>query len=145
MLSRNSYDQQYIDDTRAKIESQVAAFKKVVNAAMELPDECEVKLDAAMQAFESVFFNNMVLVLDNYFVHRSRTIEKKDGNPLNEVRVLVNSLTNNDGLVVFDKSIKLDPSKSVLRYQTGDEIKVNEKSFARLAAAFFTEIEKRFL
>lgn len=145
MLSRNSYDQPYIDDTRAKIESQVNAFKKVVTAATELPDECEVKLDAAMQAFESVFFNNMVIVLDNYFSNRSRTIEKKDGNPLNEVRVLVSSLINNDGLVVFDKSIKLDPSKSVLRYQTGDEIKVNEKSFARLSAAFFTEIEKRFL
>ena len=145
MLSKNAYDQQYIDDCRAKIESQVAAFKKVVTAATELPEDCEVKLDAAMQAFESVFFNNMVIVLDNFFSSRSRTIEKKDGNPLNEVRVLVSSLTNNDGLIIGDKSIKMDPAKSVLHYQTGDEIKVNEKSFARLSAAFFAEIEKRFL
>jgi hypothetical protein len=145
MLSRNSYDQQYIDDCRAKIESQVGAFRKVVSVASELPDECEVKLDAAMQAFESVFFNNMVLVLDNYFANRSRTIEKKDGNPLNEVRVIVGSLTNNDGLVTFDKSIKMDPAKSVLHYQIGDQIKVNDERFTKLSAAFFTEIEKRFL
>jgi hypothetical protein len=145
MLSRSTYDQEYIDACRVKIDSQIAAFSRVVAAATELPDACEVRLDAAMQAFESVFFNNMVLVLENFFTHRSRTLEKKDGNPLNEVRLLVNSLTSNDGFMVFDKSIKIEPSKSVLRYQVGDEIKLNEKNFVRLSAAFFAEIEKKFL
>lgn len=38
----------------------------------------------------------MVVVLEGCFVHRSRTIEKKDGNPLNEVGMLSNSMMLND-------------------------------------------------
>jgi hypothetical protein len=47
----------------------------------------------------------MALVLDHYFCHRPRTLEKKDGDPLNEVRVLCNSLMSNDGIMVADKTI----------------------------------------
>jgi hypothetical protein len=50
--------------------------------------------------------------LENYFVHRSRTLEKKDGNPLNEVRVLCTSMMSNDGKLAADKQIRLDPAKS---------------------------------
>jgi hypothetical protein len=39
----------------------------------------------------------MVLGLDHYFLHRVRKLEGKDGNPLNEVRVICDSLTDNDG------------------------------------------------
>jgi len=41
----------------------------------------------------------MVLVLDSSFSHRQRTMELKDGNPLNEVRVLCNSILENDGIM----------------------------------------------
>jgi len=39
-------------------------------------------------SLESVFFNDLVLVLKTSFVHGQRGMEDKDGNPLNEVRVL---------------------------------------------------------
>jgi hypothetical protein len=58
-----------------------------------------------------VFFNNMVLVLENYFVHRLRAKEKKVGNPLNEVRILSTSMLSNNGRMVADKSIRLDPAR----------------------------------
>jgi hypothetical protein len=68
----------------------------------------------ALAAFEPVFFNNLVLSLDAHFVHRTRAIEGKDGNPLNEVRVLCSSLMLHDGVLTAEKSIKLVPQKSVL-------------------------------
>ena len=48
----------------------------------------EASLDKAFESFESAFFNNMIIVLDSYFVHRTMAIQKIDGNPLNEVRGL---------------------------------------------------------
>lgn len=52
----------------------------------------------------------MVLALDQLFVHRARGIEGKDGNPLNEVRVLCTSIMANGGVLVKDSQIKLDPA-----------------------------------
>jgi hypothetical protein len=54
------------------------------------------ELNSAIESFETNFFNHMVLVLDHYFVHRSRIIELKDGNPLNEVRMLCDSIMLHD-------------------------------------------------
>jgi hypothetical protein len=45
------------------------------------------KVTSALEAFEVLFFNNMALVLDRYFVHRLRMVTGKDGNPLNEVEM----------------------------------------------------------
>ena len=102
-------------------------------------------LDVAIEAFEGAFFNNMVLVLDESFVHRLRTIEGKDGNALNEVRVLCNSILLNNGVMSVDSSIKLSPDKSVLKYQVGDEIRLNEADFSLLSSAFFAEIERKYV
>jgi hypothetical protein len=41
--------------------------------------------------------NLAVLLLDHLFVYRLTGIEGKDGNPLNEVRVLCNSIVLNGG------------------------------------------------
>jgi hypothetical protein len=87
----------------------------------------------------------MVLALDSYFVHRTRAIEKKDGNPLNEVRMLCNSMMNNNHMMCADKTIKFDPARSVLKYRVGDEIKLNEADFTLLSSAFFAEIERKYL
>jgi hypothetical protein len=75
----NSYDKKYIDGCRSKIASQISAYKEPVATARGLCESGRTRLDSAVEAFEPVFFNNMALVLDNYFVHRSRTIEGKDG------------------------------------------------------------------
>jgi hypothetical protein len=88
------------------------------------------------------------------FVHRLTGIEGKDGNPLNEVRVLCNSILLNQGKLQVDKlpgwpnsavaSHKLPPEKSMLKLRVGDDVKLSEADFVRLSKAFFAEIEKKY-
>jgi hypothetical protein len=105
------------------------------------------KGDSSVESFDALFFNNMTLVLDRYFVHRlpGADYEGKDGNPLNEVRIVCDSLLNNDGIMRADKQIKLAPERSVLKLNVGDPIELTEEEFDRLSVAFFAELERRFL
>jgi hypothetical protein len=135
MLGVSEYPQEYIDQCRADMRSQLAAYRKLKKT---------VDGDAALGAFEPLFFNNLVLALDAYFVHRLRTKELKDGNPANEVRVLCESILHNGAKLAADKAIKLKPDASVLGYEVGDEISLDEKRFAKLADAYFVEIEKKY-
>lgn len=135
MLCINSYSPAYIADCRERINIQLATYQKLVETS---PDQ------ATVIAFESAFFNNMVLLLDSLFCHRSRTMEKKDGNPLNEVRLICEGLLYHQSRMSADKSIKLDPARSILKYQVGEEIKLTQADFMRLAEAFFVEIESKY-
>ena len=95
----------------------------------------------AVESFEPLFFNNLVVVLDRFFVHRSRTMEGKDGNRLNEVRIMCDSILENRGVMSANKTIKYCPEKSILKLQIGEEIKLTESNFIRLFKAFFAESE----
>lgn len=142
MLSVDHYDRTFVDECRARVETQVAAYRDLVAAAKDGGDHA--RADAAIATFEPLFFNNMVLALDDSFLHRSRQMEGKDGNPLNEVRVLCSSLLTNGGVMGADKQIKMDPTTSVLHYAVGDEIKLTEEDFVQLAKGFFAEIEVKY-
>lgn len=87
----------------------------------------------------------MTLVLDRYFVHRLRMVTGRDGDPLNEVEMLCDSLMNNDGILRDSNVIKLIPDRSVVKLHVGDRIGLTAKDFERLSAAFFAEIERKFL
>ncbi len=106
MLCINNYTQKYIDECRSKVDLHLSTYKNLVTTARKLVGNNEDLLNSAIESFEHGFFNNLVLFLDNYFCHRSRTIEKKDGNPLNEVRILCNSMINNNNKMCADKTIK---------------------------------------
>ena len=75
------------------------------------------------EAFAPLFFGNLVVVLDGYFVHRTRAIEGKDGNPLNEVRMLCSSILGHDGVLAADGTIKYKPEASVLGLAVGKATK----------------------
>src|SRR5205807_2695742 len=82
------------------------------------------------------------------------TAEGKDGNPLNEVRILCNSILLNQGRLQVDRlpgwpnststGMELPPEKSVLKLKVGEEVRLNESDFVRLSKAFFAELEKKF-
>jgi hypothetical protein len=81
MLCVNNYTQKYIDECCLKVNLQLSSYKKLVTTARKQAAANDKLLGAAIESFEPVFFNNMVLVLDHYFLHRSRMLEGKDGNP----------------------------------------------------------------
>jgi len=138
MLARNSYPADYVAAARASLEARVATYRAMVAAGEG------AGFDAAVKVFEPVFFNDLVLVLENYFVHRLRNAEGKDGNALNEVRLLSAALMGNDGRFAVDKQTRWRPEGSVLGYAPGDEIAVREDDFRRLADAFLAEIAARY-
>lgn len=148
MLCMNSYKQDYIDECRSNMESQLAAYTKLLTTARAKSGAGSAAVDSAVAAFEPLFFNNLVVVLDGFFVHRARTLEGKDGNPLNEFRMICTSILENHGVMCTNKTnnktIKYDPDKSVVKLTLGEKIKLTKPDFVRLYKAFFAEVEKKF-
>jgi len=143
MRGRKTYTKAEFEHAKAAIDQQLAAYKKLVKTVA--PSTTEKKVNATLDSFETLFFNNMILALDRYFVHRIRPVTGKDGNPLNEVELLAESLMNNNGVLAVSNVIKLIPDQSVLKLQFGDPIKLNEEQFERLSGAFFAELKRKFL
>ncbi len=125
MLGVSSYKKDYVAACRARMDALLASYN-------------------GSGAFEQPFLSHMILALDHSFMHRLRGAEGKDGNPLNEVRMLANSLLENGGVMTEDKTIKYKPESSVLKIAIGDTIRLDLAGFGRLATAFFDEIEKRY-
>ena len=141
MLGMKKYPKAYIAACRARVDADLRAYRSAVGKTPS-------------REFEARFFDDQVLLLDYMFVHRLSGIEGKDGNPLNEVRVLCNSILLNRGKLQVDKlpewpnsavaGIKLPPEKSVLKLKSSDEVRLSEADFQRLSKAFFAELEKKF-
>jgi hypothetical protein len=134
MLGRKTYEKEYIDASRKAFGAETAAYRKL--AATGDPE--------AVEKFEPTYCAHQVLALDAYFVHRLRGVEGKNGNPCNEVRVIAASWMENGGKMIKDSQIKLDPAKSITGFDVGDEIVLDEETLAKLASAYFDEIETRF-
>ena len=68
MLSVSSYSQEYVDECRGKIDVQLSAYKNLVTTATDpsrANEVSEARLESAIAEFEPLFFNNMLLMLDN--------------------------------------------------------------------------------
>jgi hypothetical protein len=131
MLAVSKFEPDYVNRCRERVDADITAYSKLAKAA-----------NGQLDGFEPVFFNNMVLTLELQFVHRLRKAEGKDGNALNEVRLLASSLIENGGAMLADKQIAFKDG-SLLGYEPGDQIKLSEADFRKLSAAFYEEIEAR--
>ena len=145
MLSIASYTREYIDTCRSTVAMTVAAYENLGAAVTTSAGTDVAPVEFALSSFEPAFYNHMVLALDGYFGNRARNKEGKDGNPLNEVRMLCGSLMHNGGRLEADRTIKWRPETSVLGYQIGDEIRLTTADFSRLSNAFFADLESKYL
>jgi len=140
MLGRKTFTAEELTHNRSVIDAQLAAHRTLTAALAGGPPEAK----AALEAFDAAFFNTMVVALDRPFVHRLRVSTGKDGNALNEVELIVDSLLNNDGVLRGNNVIRYVPEDAVVKLKVGDRIQLTADEFERLATAFFAELEARF-
>jgi len=124
MLPRTGYDRHY-----------VAACRESVGAAVE-----ELRRVGA----GSVAWNQLVVALEHWFAERIPKVEGRDGNPLNEVRVIADSVIEHGAVMTVPKGIKLRAEASVLGFEPGEEISLDGDAFERLFDAFLAEVEARY-
>jgi 2-keto-4-pentenoate hydratase len=137
MLGRNTYTPQELESARTAIADQLADYRALAAAVAGTDAE------AALAAFKPRLCSNMTIVLDRYFVHRVRSVTGKDGNPLNEVELLTESLMNHDGVLQAGTVFTLDPVTSVVKLAPGDRIGLTAADLDRLATAYLDEIDRR--
>lgn len=135
MLGVSQYPNTYIDDCRTMMRDQLSAYRAIAKTA---------KAGPALTHLETQLMSHLILALDRYFVHRLRGKELKDGNPLNEVRMLCTSLLEHGGVFTADPTIKYAADKAVLKLKIGDRIALTEGQFQKLAEAFFADLRTKF-
>jgi hypothetical protein len=145
MLATSTYTKEYVDACRSKVAAHVSAYDRLVVAATGGAATSSSPIKVAIDAFEPIHFGNLLLALDGHFVHRLRAVEGKDGNPLNEARMLCNSMMNNNNVLQADKTIKYAPGKAVLEYEIGEPIRLTARDFVLLSEAFLAEVEKKYV
>jgi hypothetical protein len=143
LLGRKSFTKEEIDHCRAEVDRQMKAFKDLAGAIAGSSTARGV--DAALAAFEPLFFNNLTLALDRYFVHRLRSVTGKGGTPLNELELLAESLMNDNGVLQGNNVVKFVPDESVVKLQIGDPIRLTADQFERLASGVLAELEQKYL
>ena len=133
MLAVTSYKKDYVAACRAGAKAQLAGFRKLSKEAPK-----------AAAAFAPGYFIGQVLALDHFFLHRQRSFEGKAGGPLNELRMLCDSIKENGGVMAANSTIKYDAAKSATGIAVGKKIVLDDEAFERLAEAVFAEIERSY-
>ncbi len=124
MLPRTGYDRHYVAECRESVGAAVEELRRL--------------------GAGSVAWNQLVVALEHWFAPRLPKVEGRDGNPLNEVRVIADSVTEHGAVMTVPKGIKLRPETSVLGFAEGEEISLDGDAFERLFDAFLTEVEAKY-
>lgn len=133
MLAVTSYRQAYVHACRSGAKAQMASFRKLMKEA-----------PAVAASFAPGYFITQVLALDHFFLHRQRSNEGKAGGPLNELRMLCDSIKENGGVLAANATIKYDARKSVTGIAVGQKIVLDDKAYERLSGAVLEEIEAKY-
>ena len=129
MPDRNSYTSDEVESCRDACDALLAAW-----AANDIEDT----------TLEGMVFGQAVVVLHTWFGHRELALEGDDGNPMNEVRVIADSIVDNDAVLRVAGPITWVAERTVLRLAVGDDVEVTANGFERLAAAYIAAIESTY-
>jgi hypothetical protein len=124
VLGRKTFTRDEIDRARKAVDAQLTSLRR---------------------HDDPVLGNALLLALDRRFVHRVRPVSGKDTHPVTEVELLAACLIDHDGVLTTNKVITYRPERAVLGLRPGDAIALDAAAFERLADAFFTELETRFV
>jgi hypothetical protein len=124
MLLRTGYDRHYVANCRESVGAAVEELRRVEAG--------------------SVAWNQLVVALEHWFAERIPKVEGRDGNPLNEVRVIAESVIEHGAVMTVPRGIKLGPETSVLGFEEGEEISLDGDAFERLFDAFLAEVEAKY-
>lgn len=128
MLGRKNYPREYIERCRRDVEAQIEEFN-------DLPP--------VTSTFARRLAGHLVIVMDACFVNRLRATEGKDGNALNEVRLLAQSLMYGD-VVVDDSTVTWTKDAMVLGLTKGDDLELTISDVDRLQRAFFAQMIDKY-
>ena len=128
MLGRANYPVAYIKAVNTRVDRVLKAFDQAKPA----------------EPFASEALLDVIVGLEMAFVHRLRGQEGKDGNPLNEVRMITASVLEFGGVMTLDKTIRWKPEASVTGLKNGDKIALDRKQVGKLVDAFFEELAKKY-
>jgi hypothetical protein len=131
---RTSYSTAEINSARFALAEQLTAYTTLTG---EITGDTA---QAALADFEPLFFNNLVLVLDRYFVHRLHPHAGTD--PLIEVAVIADSLLHHHAVLAAPAAYR--PADSIVKLDVGDDIRLTAAEFESLSGAFFTALEAHF-
>ena len=123
MQLRTGYDRHYVAACRESVGAAVAELRRA--------------------GAGSAAWNQLMPALDRWFGIRNPKAEGRDGNPINEVRAIAESVTEHGSVMVVPRGIKLAPETSVLGFEEGEEISLDGDSFERLFDAFLAEVEAK--
>jgi len=142
MPARATFTIHEIERAKRAVDAQLKAYDAVADAAEISPDDED--LNQAVDGFNRLFFNNLALALDRFFIDRDRDVTGSDGNPLNELHLICDSIMRDGGLFRTDPAIDYAPEKSILKFQAGDDVHLTADDFRRLSAGVFIELDEKF-
>ncbi|MBL0088933.1 MAG: hypothetical protein IPP44_20575 [Ideonella sp.] len=144
MLATNKYPATYLKERKRDVAAQLDSFEALAASGRAGSEAGKKAYGDALAAVEAAFCANLIQALDHAFVHRTRGQEGKDGNALNEVRMLCASLQTADAVLMADKTIKYDPARAVSGIAPGEKISLRVAVTRRLVDAFLAGIEAKF-
>jgi hypothetical protein len=131
MLGRKDFTQDELDSGKSAVTRELDTFDTLPKAAQ-----------STLQ--QGGYFNDLALSLDRRYVHRLRAVTGKDGTPLNELELLVESLMNNDGVLRGNNVVKYAAEKTVIGLKVGDRITLSRDDFDRLSSDVCAELEQKY-
>ncbi len=129
MLAVSRYAPEYVERCRNTFHATIAACGKGLSSTKGEP----------------LVTCQLIVALEGWFAQRTRGMEGKDGNPMNEVRLLASSITHHGGVLTIEKGLRLSADSSVLGLAPGDVIAPSLHDLAHLVDAFLDAIERTYV